>query len=98
MSLDLRWLGAASASSRFFPECRDFLCLFTSWYWWGGVPPSPRSIGIMGLGSVRVVKYRFQVVYRQNLDNIGVRGHFSGAELGWALKTKELRLTKSRKI
>ena len=32
----------------------------------------------MGLARDPIVKYRFQIVYPQNLDNIAVRGNFGG--------------------
>jgi len=48
----------------------------------------------MGLARDPIVKYRFQIVYPQNLDNIGVRGNFGGAQECRAFGIKELRHAK----
>jgi len=56
-----------------------------------GLPPPPRSFGIMGLARDPIVKFRFQDVYPQNLDSIGVRSDFRGAQLGRVFRIKESR-------
>jgi hypothetical protein len=52
----------------------------------------------MGLAQDPIVKYRFQMVYLQNLENIGVRDCLGGGAKGLTFRIKELQLTKSRKI